>query len=343
MPMLGVTYPGNNQVLLKEFPIPKPGFQQVRVKEKAAGICGSDLHMMGWPGSPGAENRIQGHEPCGVIDELGPGCGFDLEVGQRILICHSVGCGRCYWCRQGHFELCEVPWPERKGWLSYSAFADYVLYPDRNLLPLPDWMSYEVGAYLACGAGTAYTSIKKVAPTNRDTVICIGLGPVGLAGVAWAKALGATVIGADLAPYRLNLARTVGADMVINAKEENLVERVMELTDRKGADAAIDYSASAAGRTAMLDCLGVRGRACYVGETGQVTVDPSRQILGKQLTITGFRVFGIPELMEMTELIKEKKVPIEKLVTHRFRLTEIKEAIETFRNGNTGKVCIVWD
>jgi len=342
MSMIGVTYPGNNEILIKEFPIPEPGFQQVRIKMKAAGICGSDLHMMKSPGYPGAENRIQGHEPCGVIDKMGLGCGFDLEVGDRVLIAHVVGCGKCYWCRQGHFELCEVPWSERKGWLSFSGFADYILMPDRNLLPLPDWMSYEVGAYLACGAGTAYTSIKKVSPSNRDTVVCIGLGPVGLAGVAWAKAYGAKVIGADLVHYRLDLARKVGADEVINAREENIVDKVMELTDHRGANVALDYSASVEGRTAMLDCLGKLGRACYVGETGQVTIDPSRQIFGKQLTITGFRVFGIPELIEMTHLIREKDVALEKLITHRFQINEFKEAVQTFKTGNTGKVCIVW-
>lgn len=341
--MLGIVYPGNDQVLLKEFPVPEPGFEQVRIEVKAAGICGSDLHHIKMPGSPRAENRIQGHEFSGVIDKLGPGVSFDLEVGDSVLVCHIVGCGKCYWCRQGHFELCEVPWSERKGWLRYAGFADYTLMPDRNLLPMPDWMSYEVGAYLACGAGTAYTSIKKMKPTSLDTVVCIGLGPVGLAGVAWAKVFGATVIGADLIPYRLNLAIEVGADYVINAKEEDIVERVKELTDHKGASVAIDYSGSAAGRTAMLECLGVRGRACYVGETGQVMIEPSRQILGKQLTITGFRVFGLPELMEMTELIQMKKVPLEKLITHRFRITEFEKAIETFKRGNTGKVCIVWD
>jgi len=345
MPMLGVTYPGNNRILIKEFPIPEPGFQQVRIKVKASGICGSDLHHIKMPGYPGAENRIQGHEPCGFIDKLGPGCGFDLEVGNRVLIAHAVGCGKCYWCRQGHFELCEAPWSQRKGWLSYSGFADYTLMPDRNLLPLPDWMSYEVGAYLACGAGTAYTSIKKVGASNRDTVVCIGLGPVGLAAVAWAKAFGARVIGADLIEYRLELAKKVGADEVINAKEEKIVERVMELTDNKGATIALDYSGSAEGRTAMLDCLGMFGKACYVGETGRVTIEPSRQILGKQLTITGFRIFGIPELMEMTKLMEEKKVhlELEKLITHRFHITEFKEAIETFRSGHSGKVCIIWD
>ena len=343
MSMLGVTYPGNNQILIKEFRIPEPGFQQARIEEKAAGICGSDLHMMKSPSRPGSENRIQGHEPCGVIDKLGPGCGFDLKVGDRVLIAHVVGCGKCYWCRQGHFELCEVPWPERKGWLGFSGFAGYTLMPDRNLLPMPDWMSHEVGAYLACGAGTAYTSIKKVNPSSRDTVVCIGLGPVGLAGVAWAKACGARVIGADLIPYRLDLAKKVGADEVINAREEKTMERVMEFTDGRGASVALDYSASAEGRTAMLDCLGKLGRACYVGETGQVTIDPSRQIFGKQLTITGFRVFGIPELMEMTQLVKEKNVPLDKLITHRFHISEFKKAVETLKSGNTGKVCVIWD
>ena len=113
MPMPGVAYPGDNQIPVKEIPIREPGFQTASGKERAAGLCGSDLHVMKWPRSPEAESRIQSHKPCGVIDKLRPGCGFDLRVRDRVLIAHAVSYGKCYSCRRARFELCEVPWRER--------------------------------------------------------------------------------------------------------------------------------------------------------------------------------------------------------------------------------------
>ncbi|MEM3041693.1 MAG: alcohol dehydrogenase catalytic domain-containing protein [Nitrososphaerota archaeon] len=352
--MKAMLFLGDCEAVVKEMPDPKPGPGQVLVRMKAAGLCGSDLHgQYEQPKQRIAERNkrlgremIGGHEPCGVIEALGPNT-RGVQVGDRVLVHHNVGCGECKLCRQGMYNLCIGP-REKRGTYGFGldgAFADFMVAEDRNCIKMPDWLAYDVGAHLTCGGGTVYSALKRLNITTDDVALAVGVGPVGLGGVAVMKAWGAKVIATDLSQERLKLAKIMGADIVIDASRENVLERVNEVTDNMGVNVAADFSGSAAGRNMAVDATGLFGRVAFVGEQNQrpeMTLDPTRQLLGKRITIYSSRVFGVPELMETVEFIHRHKIDFSKMITHRVPLEKAPEAVKLFQTTNTGKVVVVW-
>ena len=352
--MKAIMFLGDCEAVIKEVPIPKPRPGQVLVRMKAAGLCGSDVH--GQYEQPKdritARNKqlgyemIGGHEPCGIIESLGVNT-RGVQVGDRVLVCHSVGCGECLMCRQGLYNICIGP-REKRGTYGFGlngALADFMIAEDRNCVKMPDWLSFEVGAHLTCGGGTVYSALKRLNITTDDTALAVGLGPVGLGGVAVMKAWGAQVIATDLSPERMKLAKLMGADVIIDISKENVLQRVNQLTNDMGVDVAADFSGSPIGRNTVVDATGLYGRVAFVGEQNhhpEMTLDPTRQLLGKRITIYSSRVFGIPELMEAVEFIQRHKIDLSKMITHRVPLEKAPEAVKTFQTTNTGKVVVVW-
>jgi len=216
---------------------------------------------------------------------------------------------------------------------------------ERNCVVMPDSMSFEAGAMCTCGVGTAYFATKRMGVHGDDTVAIIGCGPVGLGGVMIAKAYGAWVVATDIVEYRLKLAEELGADEMINAKEENTGARIKELTDGRGVSVAIDYSGSPIGRNNAVDATATWGRVAWIGEQNQLpemTLSPTHQMLGKQLIVYTSRTFGLVQLMELPSFVQRHKIELEKMITHKYALKQAKEAIELFRTGNTGKIVFVW-
>jgi len=340
--MKGVVLSGDRQVHVREFPTPEPGPGEVRVKMQAAGLCGSDLHIIyERPPSPYWGDTIAGHEPCGVVDEVGPGV-TNYQAGDRVIVMWVTGCGRCPSCFAGDLDRCENS-PGAYGWGLNGAFADYILAREISLVPMPDELSFEAGAFLSCAATTSYQAIKRLAPDGLDTVACIGLGPVGLSGVIWAKAFGARVVGVEMIPERLELARRLGADEVINGRETNAVQAIKDLTNGRGADVALDFSGSQGGRNDALDCARVNGRAGFVGEGGETTINVSRLMIHKNLTVIGSRIFDKPTLAEAARLVVERQLNIDGITTGRYALAQAEEAFRTFETGHTGKLYFTWN
>lgn len=157
-------------------------------------------------------DKITGHEPCGVIAELGPGAPDGLAIGDRVMVYHYRGCGVCEICSMGYEQLCPKGRVTYGGGTGHGANADYILVPSRTLVHLHDDLSFAAGAAISCGTGTACNGLKKMAVSGRDTVAVFGQGPVGLSGTLSAKWMGASVIaiqdGGDqekrTAPHRKN-------------------------------------------------------------------------------------------------------------------------------------------
>ncbi len=187
--------PGNSTVVFKEVPIPKPGYGQVLVKTKASTICGSDIRAIYrehlGKGPEGYQNVIAGHEPCGQIVEVGEGM-RRFKKGDRVIVYHISGCGICYDCRQGFMISCTSHLRAAYGWQRDGGMAPYILCDEKDLVLLPDELTYADGAQVACGFGTVYEAIEKVGVSGNDTVLVVGLGPVGMATLMLAKAMGAT-------------------------------------------------------------------------------------------------------------------------------------------------------
>jgi len=348
--MKAVFFPGDREAIVKEVPDPKPDRGQVLIRMKASGICGSDLELLyrlskeerGKPllGITISPEVIPGHEPCGVVEELGPGV-HHLREGDPVIVYHLSGCGYCKFCRSGFPIHCAQK--RTYGFDIHGGFADLMVADEKDCVMLPNELDFVEGAYCGCGAGTAYKASKRVGICGLETIALFGLGPVGLAGVLIGKALGARVIGVDIKEYRLRLAQKAGADHIINSNEGDPVKSIMELTNGEGADAAIDFSSNPVARSNALDCTKTWGRVAFVGLAGgKITIDASTQIIPKQLNIYGSWVFSTAELQELLAMLVRYRLRFDDLVTHRFSIEDAPEALRLFDKGESGKVVLIW-
>lgn len=348
--MKGVVFLGNRKLELRDFPDPTPGPGEVVLAIKASGMCGSDLHPYRAVGNAAAalglggsgEPVIGGHEPCGVVAARGPGVAEeDAPLGRRVMNHHYKGCGRCKHCRVGWSQLC------RSGIVVYGmtghgAHAPYMKVPAGTLVPLPDVLSFEEGAAISCGTGTAYGALKRLDVSGRDTLAVFGQGPVGLSATILGSAMGARVIAVDIARERLTLAREFGADAVINAKETDPVAALRELTRGEGVEASMDCTGNPEARVAAVRSAATWGRVCFVGEGNTTTFDISQDMIRKQLTLHASWTFSTVGQEECARFIAGRKIRLERLLTHRFKLEQADEAYRLFDTQTTGKGVFVF-
>ncbi|MCI0898892.1 MAG: zinc-binding dehydrogenase [Chloroflexi bacterium] len=218
-----------------------------------------------------------------------------------------------------------------------------MLVPSRSLVILDDELSFEEGAAISCGTGTAWNGLKKMDVSGRDTVAVFGQGPVGASGTLSAKAMGAKVIAVDVVPERLALATELGADHVINPSEVDAVEAIRELTGGLGATATMETSGNPKARQQVLECLRPFGRCCYVGIGGPAEIDFNRDVIFKVATIFGSWTFSKSELIEIERFFVDTKAPLHKLITHRYRLDQAVEAFKEFDGATTGKCVFIME
>jgi threonine dehydrogenase-like Zn-dependent dehydrogenase len=222
--------------------------------------------------------------------------------------------------------------------------APYLLVEERDLVLLPDELSYIDGAQVACGFGTVYEGLERVGISGNDAVLVVGLGPVGLAALMLAKAMGANkLIGIDLVEERLALAARLGlVDHVLTAGPNNVPE-VRELTNGTGVERAVDASGSDSGRLTAIQATRKWGKIVFLGEGGTVSFRPSADIIHDQKTIYGSWVTSIWRMEELVERIVRWGIHPEDLVTHRFTLEQVDEAFALMADGKCGKVAVVFD
>jgi propanol-preferring alcohol dehydrogenase len=344
MTMKAVVFPGDKRVEIREVPVPVPGSGEVLIKMKASAICRSDMSLYyGNPvvGGDAAKSGsiYPGHEPAGEVAQVGEGV-TRFKPGDRVAVYLAVGCGECSHCKSGYRMFCKE-W-KCVGFDIHGGDADYLVVPEENCMRIPDEMSFLVAAVSTDAVGTLYHAQKRLNISGRDTLVIFGMGPMGGAGVMVAKGLGATVIAVDMLDERLEVAKELGADYVINGKE-NVLERIMEITGGRGADAAIDCSGSPHAQNTALNSLRAHGRAAFIGEGRELTINPSNQLIRKQITVMGSWYFPIFEYDEIARFIIERKLPVEKLVSHTFRLEEAATAFRMFDERLTEKAVFVWD
>jgi len=349
--MKGVVFLGDRQLELREFPDPTPGPGEVVLAMKASGMCGSDLHAYRAPrgqsaaaslGLGGSTPVIAGHEPCGVVAERGPGVPEPLApIGARVMNHHYKGCGACQHCRVGWSQLCP------KGIVVYGltghgGHAHYLKVPASTLVPLPEELSFEEGAAISCGTGTAYGALVRLDVSGRDTLAVFGQGPVGLSATMLGVAMGARVIALDVVPERRRLAKELGADGVIDPRETDPVAALRELTGGEGVDAALDCTGHPEARAQAVRSARTWGRVCFVGEGGTVTLDVSPDLLRRQLTLLASWTFSTVGQEACARFVVARQVPLRGLLTHRFALGEAAEAYTLFDTQTTGKGVFVF-
>lgn len=347
--MTGAILPGNSTVELKTFPVPEPGHGEVLLRVKSSTICGSDIRAIyrqhTGKGPEGYQpGMIAGHEPCGQIVQAGPGC-RRFKEGDRVIVYHISGCGVCNDCRRGYMISCTSEKYRRAyGWQRDGGMAEYLLAEEKDLVLLPDSLSYSDGAQVACGFGTVYEGLEKIGISGNDAVLVTGLGPVGLATAMLARAMGAPlIIGTDIAPERLALAKEQGlCDHVFPSGPDN-VAQVRALTGGAGVEKAVDCSANDKARLTCIQATRKWGKICFIGEGGTVTFQPSADIIHDQKTIYGSWVTNIWRMEELVERLVRWGIHPETLITHRFPLDRVAEAYTLMDQGRCGKVAVVFD
>ena len=346
--MKGAYLPGNSTVEMREIPIPAPGHGEALLRMKSSTICGSDIrciyHEHLGKGPEGYQGVVAGHEPCGQIVKTGPGC-RRFGVGSRVVVYHISGCGVCNDCRRGYMISCTSEKYRRAyGWQRDGGMAEYVLAEEKDLIQLPDELSYTDGAQVACGFGTVYEGLRKIGVSGDDAVLITGLGPVGLAAGALCRKLGARkIIGIDVVEERIKLALDLGVcDEALRSGPDNVAE-VRKLTGGFGVERAVDCSANASARATAIRATRKWGRIAMLGEGGEVAFHPSPDIIHDQKTIYGSWVTSTWLMEDLVERLVQWNLHPADLVTHRFPLDKAADAYALMASGKCGKVAVCFD
>ena len=340
--------PGNSRVELRTVPVPRPGHGEVLLRVKASTICGSDIrciyHEHIGKGPEGYQGVIAGHEPSGQIVEVGPGC-RRFGVGDRVVVYHISGCGVCNDCRRGYMISCtNEKYRRAYGWQRDGGMADYMIAEEKDLIALPQELTYADGAQVACGFGTVYEAIEKITVSGDHAVLITGLGPVGLAAASLCRKLGAqSIIGIDVVPERLQIAQSLKlCDVTLTAGADNGTQ-VKDLTGGHGVERAIECSADAAARATAIRATRKWGKIAFVGEGGSVEFNPSPDIIHDQKTVYGSWVTSTWLMEELVERLVRWNLHPADIITHRFGLEDAADGYALMASGKCGKVAICAD
>ncbi len=311
-------------------PICRPDDLVIRVK--SVGICGSDLPILAgtreipWP-------MIPGHEFAGDVVEVGsavqgmPGVP-NFQVGDRVSSCLVIGCGNCKYCIEGNESLCDNL--VETGIHCDGAFAEYVRVPAKTCVYLRDDTSYDYGAAVDPVA-SAYRTVKAMKLTTKDTVMVLGPGPIGLYAVQLLKLRGPKciiVVGADVDAQRLEMAKKFGADYTINGSKEDIVKRVAEITGGDMCDIVQDCAGAVPLADIAMQCLRKKGVYALTGLFHAPVPMNLGKVVRSEVDIMGTICYTREEFKECLELIENGRVQVEPLITHHFPLSEMEKAFE---------------
>jgi len=323
---------------LEDVPLPEPGPGEVRVRVEAAGICHTELHFESGLLDLGIAPVTMGHEIAGTVDAVGSGV-TNRRPGDRVILYYYAGCGACEWCERGEENLCATPRAEL-GFMSDGGYAEFVVAPARNAVPIPDTLSFAEAAPIGCGVTTALHACELARVSAGDTVVVYGMGGVGYGIVQIARLRGARVIAVGRSAAKLDLAAKLGADAAVNATlVGDVAAEVRTLTKGRGADVVFELVATAATMTASTAMLARRGRLVFVGYSEDAfTVHPI------QLVILEAQVLGsvgntLAELEEAVRLVAEGKVRT--VVDRVLPLEEYSTGLDALREGSVvGRVVL---
>lgn len=336
---------GTNDIRVEEVPRPHAGVGEAVIRITLTTICGTDLHILRgeYPVKPGL---IIGHEPVGVIEELGAGV-TGYSVGDRVLVGAITPCGQCRACLSnqlaqcGHGEGYEAIGGWRFGNTINGAQAEYLLVPDAqaNLARIPDELTDEQVVLLADIASTGFSGAESGNIRIGDSVVVFAQGPIGLCATAGAKLIGASlIIGVDGDETRLAMAKRMGADVVLDYRELDVVAEVRRLTGG-GADVAIEALGTQETFESSLRCLRAGGTLSSLGVYSgklQIPYEAFAAGIGDYRIVTTLCPGGKERMRRLMEVVKHGRVDLTPLLTHTFALDSIAEAYELFGSRRDG-------
>jgi propanol-preferring alcohol dehydrogenase len=310
-------------------PVAGPG--EVVIETRVSALCGSELSAYRGKGMASGNG---GHEAAGIVSELGPGV-TSLRVGQRIGASAISGCGECEYCQRGQYT-----------WCTDHAFygnmhAERFVIPAHACHVLPDDVPWDAGVLISGdGLGVPYHTSTKLGNGEIDTVAVFGLGPIGLGNVLLETYLGRRVIGIDLKPERLALARTLGAVHTIDARETaDAPEMVRAVTGAKGADVCIEAAGRPETARQCFQAVRTGGTVVFNGEQSSISLSPSEDFIRRDVTAFGAWYYHFGEFGDMLALYRSG-LPVIRLITHRYPFTKAATAYREMAAGRTGKVLL---
>ena len=325
---------------VKTVPKPVPGPGEVLIAVRHAGVCGTDLHIADW--DAWAQGRLKpplvvGHEFAGEVAALGDGVA-GLKAGQLVTAEGHIVCGHCLQCRTGNGHICKntrIIGVDRDG-----AFAEFIVMPATNVLAL-DGIPTEVGAIMDPMGNAFHTVLTAEIPGS--TVFVVGCGPIGCFAVGIARAAGAAkVIASDVNPKRLALASAMGAHVAVNAATDDVVRTVLAESGGEGADVVCEMSGVPSALNQAFAAVRMGGRVQLLGiPKGDVPVNFADEIIFKGITVYGVIGRKMYETWhQMRRFLSSGHFDPRPVMTHKFPLAKIDDALAAIRSGDAGKVIL---
>jgi len=327
--MKAIIYEGPGRLVVKDVPEPKMGPRDLLIKVKAAGICGSDLEMARGNRPDVSPPRIPGHEVSGEIVKVGNQT-TKLEIGDRVVVEPILSCGECRNCRVGRYNVCQQL--RFMGVHTDGAFAEFLAAPEQRFYRIPEKLSYEVAAVLEPTAVGVHV-VKRAQISPGDTVVILGAGPIALQIAQVAKNVGADyIVMTDVLDYRLDLAKKLAADLVVNSAKDDPSKYVGQVTGGEGADVVIEVVGASKTILQAMDLVRVGGRILIAGlSVEKFVTDPptfwARQLL-KEVTVETSRSYAAGDWIAAIKLASRGRVDCKSLVTHKFPLEDAVRAYE---------------
>ncbi len=327
MKTLEMTGKATARIIEADAPTPEHG--EVLIQTARSAICGSEMKTYRGAGLAGGNG---GHEAVGNVIELGDGV-TGLALSQRVGVSAVFGCGQCAECARGRYTWCKSATSRSR------MHAEQFVIHARCCSPLPDDLPWEPATLLTGdGLGVPWHTAKKIDRADIETIVVMGLGPIGLGNVLLQAHLGRRVIGVDIVDYRVDFARQLGADVSIKA-DDTLIDRLMDLTDGDGADVVIDCAGQRASVANSFLAVRRGGTVVFNGESNEELLAPSRDFNRREIWAVGCWYYFMSEVPEMIQLWRDG-LNVTRMITHRFPLAEAPAAFELFDRGSTGKVLL---
>lgn len=321
-------------IVIEEVPKPKIGHDEVLVKVAACGMCRTDLeYLKEGIRPPKLPPLILGHEPSGIIEEVGEHV-ENFKKGDRVVIAYTIPCGLCSNCRNGAENVCQSP--EIIGASRDGAFAEFLSSPTKNICILPDEIPLQDASILTDAVATPFHALVNVAKIKPGDLIAIygASGGLGLCAIQIAKAMGAQVIGIGRKPWKLEKAKEMGADEIINTTlVEDIGDRVNKIS-LAGVDISLDFSGIPSLVEAAIKSTKPTGKIILLAFSFQKVQFRMGRLMWSEHHIIGSRTYRPLDLPRVVKLVQEGMVDLQKIISHRFPLEEINSAYEILDRGD---------
>ena len=313
-----------------EVPKPIPFENWVLVKVHVFPLC---TEYKGWTKG----DSYNGHEAAGEVVAVAKPC--KVKIGDRVAVMPGMPCGDCDMCRKGYYIHCENQSPASKYTdekVEGDTHVQYLLKEDWLLAPIPDGVSYEMGALACCGLGPTMGAMVKMDTNSFDTILITGLGPVGLGGVVNAKFRGAKVIGVDGSEYRRNKAVELGADLVLDPDDPTIIDKINEFGK---PNQCLECSGEKQAQRLCIDTTARLGKIAIIGEGGEFPVFASDDFIRTGISIFGQWHYNLNVIPKIMQVIAESPV-VSKLISHTFPMSKADEALALDAEYCTAKIMI---